>query len=122
MAAARLAPSAPGAPDPLVERVFARIEATFHERVTAADVARALGYTPGHLTTVVRERTGRPLLEWITERRMTEVRRLLRETDLPLDVVAARTGLRDATYLVRRFRQRYDTTPQRWRRDQRMWP
>ena len=35
---------------------------------------RALGYTPGHLTTVVRGRTGRPLLEWITERRMTEVR------------------------------------------------
>ncbi len=104
-----------------MDRVFARIEATFHEPVSAADVARALGYTPGHLTTVIRQRTGRPLLEWITERRLTEVRRLLRETDLPLDVVAARTGLRDAGYLVRRFRQRYGTTPQRWRRDRRTW-
>ncbi|WP_233345883.1 helix-turn-helix domain-containing protein [Saccharomonospora iraqiensis] len=121
VAAARLAPSAPVTPDPLVERVFARIEATFPEPVSAADVAHALGYTPGHLTTVVRQRTGRPLLEWITERRLTEVRRLLRETDLPLDVVAARTGLRDAGYLVRRFRQRYGTTPQRWRRDRRTW-
>jgi len=27
-----------------------------------------------------------------------------RETDLSLDTVAARTGLRDASYLVRRFR------------------
>lgn len=68
---------------------------------------------------MVRERTGRPLLEWITERRMTEVRRMLRETDLPLDVVASRTGLRDATYLVRRFRDRYATTPGRWRQNQR---
>lgn len=122
VAAARLAPAVPGATDPLVERVFDEIEATFREPVSARDVARALGYTPGHLTTVVRERTGRPLLEWITERRMTEVRRMLRETDLPLGVVAARTGLRDATYLVRRFRDRYGITPQRWRRSQRAWP
>ncbi|WP_433533142.1 AraC family transcriptional regulator [Micromonospora sp. CA-263727] len=121
VAAARLAPGAPATLDPLVERVFAEIETTFREPVSAADVARTLGYTPGHLTTVLRRRTGRPLLEWITERRMTEVRRMLRETDLPLDAVAARTGLRDATYLVRRFRDRYGTTPQRWRRAQRTW-
>ncbi len=122
VAAARLAPGAMGAPDPLVERVFAEIEATFREPVSAADVARALGYTPGHLTTVLRRRTGRPLLEWITERRMTEVRRMLRETDLPLDTVATRTGLRDATYLIRRFRNRYGTTPQQWRRTQHARP
>ncbi|MER7456706.1 AraC family transcriptional regulator [Micromonospora sp. NPDC126480] len=121
VAAARLAPTAPATPDPLVERAFAEIEATFREPVSAADVARTLGYTPGHLTTVLRRRTGRTLLEWITERRMIEVRRLLRETDLPLDAVAARTGLRDATYLVRRFRERYGITPQRWRRTQRAW-
>ncbi|WP_084037214.1 helix-turn-helix transcriptional regulator [Haloechinothrix halophila] len=119
VATARLAPAVRSAPDPLVERVFDQIETTFREPVSATDVARALGYTPGHLTTVVRERTGRPLLEWITERRMTEVRRMLRETDLPLDVIATRTGLRDATYLVRRFRDRYGITPRRWRRSQR---
>lgn len=120
VAAARLAPSAPLPPDPLVTRVFDEIEATFREPVSASDVARALGYTPGHLTTVVRERTGRTLLDWITERRMTEVRRMLRDTDLPLGVVAARTGLRDATYLVRRFKDRYGTTPDRWRRGERV--
>ncbi|MCP2252233.1 AraC-type DNA-binding protein [Prauserella aidingensis] len=116
--AARLAPPQPDTRDALVERVFDRIEQTFREPVSAADVASALGYTPGHLTTLMRERTGRPLLEWITERRLTEVRRMLRETDLPLGVVAARTGLRDASYLVRRFRQRYGITPQRWRESQ----
>ncbi|MBB3661160.1 AraC-like DNA-binding protein [Prauserella sediminis] len=116
--AARLAPRQPDTRDALVERVFDRIEETFREPISTADVAAALGYTPGHLTTLVRERTGRPLLEWITERRLTEVRRLLRETDLPLGVVAARTGLRDASYLVRRFRGHYGVTPQRWREAQ----
>jgi AraC-like DNA-binding protein len=121
--AARLAPLPPaGGPDPLVKQVFDEIEASFREPGSVADLARALGYTPGYLTTAVRERTGRPLLEWITERRMIEVRRMLRETDLPLGVVAARTGLRDSTYLVRRFRSRYGITPQRWRRSQRTSP
>ena len=120
IAAARLAPSDPAPPDPLVTRVFDEIETTFRAPVSATDVARALGYTPGYLTTVIRERTGRTLLEWITERRMTEVRRMLRDTDLPLGVVAARTGLRDATYLVRRFKDRYGTTPDRWRRGERL--
>jgi AraC-like DNA-binding protein len=122
VAAARLAPAVPGPPDPLIQRVFDEIETTFRDPVSAREVAGALGYTPGHLTTVVRERTGRPLLEWITERRMTEVRRMLRETDLPLGVVAARTGLRNATSLVRRYRNRYGITPQRWRNSQRALP
>lgn len=117
VASARLAPSAPPALDALTARVFDQIEATFQQPVSAGDVATALGYTPGHLTTALRQRTGRTLLDWITERRMTEVRRLLRETDLPLGAIAARTGLRDATYLVRRFKNRYGITPQRWRRD-----
>jgi AraC-like DNA-binding protein len=123
VAAARLAPQASArAPDPLVERLFTEIEERFRQPVSAGDVARRLGYTPGHLTTVVRERTGRPVLEWITERRMTEVRRLLRDTDLPLAVIAEQTGLRDASYLVRRFRDRHGTTPMQWRRGERSGP
>ena len=35
--------------------------------------------SPGHLTTVVRRKTGRTVLEWIAERRMAEARRLLVE-------------------------------------------
>lgn len=117
VASARLAPSAPIAPDPLVSRVFDEIERTYATKVSAGDLARTLGYTPGHLTTVIRQRTGRTLLDWLTERRLTEARRLLRETDLPLSVISTRTGLTDPGYLVRRFKSRYGTTPDRWRRE-----
>ncbi|WP_246088242.1 helix-turn-helix transcriptional regulator [Nocardioides albertanoniae] len=117
VASARLAPSTPIAPDPLVGRVFDEIERTYATKVSAGDLARTLGYTPGHLTTVIRQRTGRTLLDWLTERRLTEARRLLRETDLPLSVISVRAGLSDPGYLVRRFKARYGTTPDRWRRD-----
>ncbi|GAB2475172.1 helix-turn-helix domain-containing protein [Xylanimonas ulmi] len=105
--------------DPLVRRVLAVVEARFAEPVSTASVARELGYTGGHLTTVMRERTGRTVLDWLTERRMAEARRLLAETDLPLAAIAARTGFRDAAYLARRFGAWHGTTPQRWRRDAR---
>lgn len=120
VAAARLTPGPPStAPDPLLVRVFDQVEAMFQDPVSAGDVARELGYTPGHLTTVVRERSGRTVGEWLTERRLTEARRLLLETDLPLGAVAARTGLTDGAYLGRRFRRRYGTSPDRWRRERR---
>lgn len=109
--------SSAGATDPLVSRVFAVVEARFREPVSPRDVAHDLGYTTGHLSTLVRERTGRTLQEWLTERRMTEARRLLAETDLPLAAVAQRTGHRDAGYLARRFRERFGVTPVRWRRE-----
>ncbi|WP_425955432.1 AraC family transcriptional regulator [Xylanimonas sp. McL0601] len=101
--------------DPLVQRVLAVVEARFAEPVSTASVARELGYTAGHLTTVMRERTGRTVLDWLTERRMSEARRLLAETDLPLAAIAARTGFRDAAYLTRRFRTWHGMTPLRWR-------
>jgi AraC-like DNA-binding protein/mannose-6-phosphate isomerase-like protein (cupin superfamily) len=104
------------AADPLVARVLALVDARYGTPVGTADLARELGYPAGHLTTVVRRRTGRTVLDWLTERRMTEARRLLLGTDLPLSAVAARVGYRDAAYLVRRFRLAHGVPPERWRR------
>lgn len=118
VAASRLAesPSRPTRLDPLVAQVFEVIEERFREQISTRDVAVALGYTAGHLTTMIRERTGRTVLDWITERRMGEVRRLLAETDLSVRSIASRTGHRDGEYLTRRFRDRYAVTPSQWRR------
>ncbi|MBO9554964.1 AraC family transcriptional regulator [Cellulomonas sp.] len=113
------APAGGWARDPIVAAVLDVVESRFREPVSTRDVAGALGYTTGHLTTVVRERSGRTVLEWLTERRMIEARRLLVETDLPVAVVAERTGYRDSTYLVRRFREQHGVTPLQWRRQAR---
>lgn len=101
--------------DPLLASVFALIEERFTGPLSLRDVAAALGLTPGHLTTVVGERTGRTVGRWITERRMREARRLLVDTDLAVGAVAARVGYRDPGYFVRRFRAAHGTSPAAWR-------
>ncbi|WP_219420414.1 AraC family transcriptional regulator, partial [Pseudonocardia nigra] len=120
VAVSRLAAGAPGdlalRDEPLLAAVFDVIEERFHEPISLKDVAAAVGLTPGHLTTVVGRRTGRTVQQWITERRMSEARRLLAETDLTVAALAARLGYRDAGWLIKKFRDAHRVTPLAWRR------
>lgn len=101
--------------EPLLADVFAVIERSHGEPVSLRDVASAVGMTPGHLTTVVRRRTGRTVQEWIIERRMAESRRLLADTDLPVQEVAQRVGITDPGYFSRLFRRTHGVSPRAWR-------
>lgn len=102
--------------EPLLADVFGFIEQHYHEPISLKDVASAVNLSPGHLTTIVSTRTGRPVQKWITERRMAAARRLLTETDLAVEEVGRTVGYRDAGYFARAFRRVHDTTPLGWRR------
>ena len=102
--------------EPLLAEVFGFIEERYGEPISLKDVARAVGLSAGHLTTVVGRKTGRTVLEWITERRMAEARRLLVGTDLPVEEVGRRVGYGDSGYFVRTFRRAHGATPLGWRR------
>ncbi|RAG87340.1 AraC family transcriptional regulator [Streptacidiphilus pinicola] len=101
--------------EPLLAEVFDVIERRYTRPLSLRDVADSIGLTPGHLTTVVRQRTGRTVVDWITERRMAEARRLLSGTDLPVAEIARRVGLPDAGYFARVFRAGHGTSPRAWR-------
>jgi AraC family transcriptional regulator, transcriptional activator of pobA len=102
--------------EPLLAEVFGFIEDRYRERISLKDVARAVSLSRGHLTTVVRRKTGRTVQEWIAERRMVEARRLLVQTDLAVEEVGRRAGYVDAGYFVRSFRHAHSMTPLGWRR------
>ncbi|WP_205876481.1 helix-turn-helix transcriptional regulator [Mycobacterium camsae] len=101
--------------EPLLADVFAVIDRRHGESLSLRDVAIEVGMTPGHLTTVVRRRTGRTVQEWIIERRMAEARDLLAETDLPIGEVARRVGILDAGYFSRLFSRAHGGSPRQWR-------
>lgn len=101
--------------EPLLADVFAVIERRHSEALSLRDVAQEVSMTPGHLTTVVRRRTGRTVQEWITERRMAEARRLLADTELPISDVARRVGMPDPGYFSRMFRRMHGASPRNWR-------
>jgi AraC family transcriptional activator of pobA len=102
--------------EPLLAGVFGFIEERYGEPISLKDVAGAVGFSAGYLTTVVGRKTGRTVLEWITERRMAEARKLLVETDLSVGEVGRRVGYGDAGYFARTFRRAHGATPLGWRR------
>ena len=104
--------------EPLLAEVFAVIDRCHGERLSLRDVAGEVGMTPGHLTTIVRRRTGRTVQEWIIERRMVEARELLAETDLSIGEVARRVGIPDPGYFGRLFSRAHGGPPRQWRAGQ----
>jgi AraC-like DNA-binding protein len=101
--------------EPLLGAVFDVIERRYPEPVSLADVAAELALTPGHLTTVVRRRTGRTVQQWLTQRRMQQARLLLAETGLTVAAISRRVGYPDVSYFIKRFRAEHRVTPARWR-------
>ncbi len=101
--------------EPLLAEVFEVIDRRHRKPCSLRDVAGELGVTPGHLTTVVRRRTGRTVGEWIIERRMATARKLLGETDLPVAEIARRVGVADPAYFSRLFSRTHGVSPRTWR-------
>jgi AraC-like DNA-binding protein len=101
---------------PLLAEVFQFIDARYTRPISLRDVAKAVRRSPAHLTTVVREATGRSVVQWIHERRMAEARRLLLETELEVGEIGERVGLPEPSYFVRRFRATHRVTPLGFRR------
>jgi AraC family transcriptional regulator, transcriptional activator of pobA len=101
--------------EPLLAAVFEVIERRYHEPISLADVAAELALTAGHLTTVVRRKTGRTVQQWIAQRRMQQARLLLAETGLTVAAISRRVGYPDVSYFIKRFRADHQVTPAQWR-------
>jgi YesN/AraC family two-component response regulator len=103
-----------------LSRVFAFIEANYHQSISLGDIAKAVGYSPAYLTNLSQELTGHTIKRWVIERRMFQARWLLRETDQPVRQIAAVIGYPDVGYFTRQFRQLHGDPPQSWRNSVRL--
>lgn len=90
--------------------------------LTLAAVARAVGRSPAHVTTVLTRATGRSALQWIISGRMAEARRLLLHSDERVETVAERIGYADPTHFIRIFRRAHGVTPSAFRAGLRALP
>ncbi|MCS6959846.1 MAG: helix-turn-helix domain-containing protein [Pseudanabaenaceae cyanobacterium SKYGB_i_bin29] len=102
---------------PSLTKVFSFIEANYREGIALKDVAKAVGYSPAYLTSMVQQATGKTVNQWITEYRMAEARLLLLKTNQSIQQIAMSVGYKSVEHFIRQFRQNHNQTPQVWRKE-----
>lgn len=86
------------------------------EPLDVAAMAAHAGVSPRTFARRFREETGTTPLRWLLGRRVLEARRLLEQSDLPVEAVAWRAGFGNAASLREHFRRATATTPSAYRR------
>ena len=83
-------------------------------RARLGDLARRLGYSPSHLSTLIRRTTGRSFVALRRRLRFERACALLREGSSVKEAALA-AGFDDPAYFSRLFRRRVGVPPSRWR-------
>lgn len=98
-----------------LERGRAYIEAHYRDPITLDDIARAALLSPYHFLRLFREAFGRTPGQYLTERRIEEARRLLRQTDLPIGVICGDVGFESHGSFTTLFHRRVGLPPTLYR-------
>ena len=86
------------------------------EPLTVEAMAAHAGYAPRTFARRFRQETGTTPLQWLLAQRVLHARRLLEQTDLPVEHVADHAGFGSAVNLREHFRRHVATTPTAYRR------
>ena len=83
------------------------------------DLARRLGCTRKYLTGAFREVFNSTVYEWLRERRMQEARRMLVETNIPVQDVSEYLGFSSGSNFTTAFRTKFGMPPREFRKSSR---
>jgi LacI family transcriptional regulator len=105
--------------DALVVAAVRHIRDHACEGIKVTDVARGLETTRRVLENRFTKRVGHTPHEEIARVQFRRVEQLLRETELSLAAIAARTGFKHTEYMTVAFTKRHGMPPSRWRQERR---
>ncbi|WP_425578095.1 GlxA family transcriptional regulator [Streptomyces albiaxialis] len=97
---------------PVLDWALARL----HEPLAIGDLAARAGMSTRSFGRHFAGETGTTPLKWLNRQRLARARELLESTELPVESVAARSGLGTADGLRQHFRRELGTTPAAYRR------
>ncbi len=94
------------------------IDASFHEQLTLAHMARVACLSLHHFQRLFKELFRETPHQYLTRRRLEAARALLTETERPVTDVCMSVGFENASSFARAFRRRFGLAPEDFRRRQ----
>ncbi|MEE1043703.1 MAG: AraC family transcriptional regulator [Clostridia bacterium] len=83
------------------------------------ELAEILHYDFSGLSKEIKRHTGKNYTELVQEKRLTQARFLLKNTDMNVDDIAVKVGYSNISYFHRLFRSTYGISPKNFRREER---
>jgi transcriptional regulator GlxA family with amidase domain len=105
---------------PAIARVIAHVEDHLAGSLQVERLADIAKMSRGHFVRQFSAALGQAPSEWVLERRLERIERLLLATDMSVVAIAQATGFADANYLAKAFRRRRGMAPLEYRAAQRL--
>lgn len=102
-------------PNHRLARALHIIDVELATGLSVTTLADRVGLHPAALLRLFRARLGMPPVAYMQQRRLEHAQQLLRSTDMPVTEVAHAVGYGDLSAFSEAFRQKYGTSPRRWR-------
>ena len=99
-----------------VSRILNYLSDNFHETITLETLSKQIGLSTFRIAHLVKEVTGKTVLQHIHQLRVQEAQRLLEQGDMSCTDIAYETGFGDQSYFIKQFRKWMGITPARYRR------
>ena len=98
-------------------RLFEYVRINYAERITVDQAMKLVHMSQSLFMKIFKKVSGMTFVAHVTRVRINHALRLLRETDLTVAEIAARTGFPDQSYFDRRFKQAFGKSPRQYRTD-----
>lgn len=92
------------------------IRSDISQKYTLDELANLVMMAHRTFTRKFHKTTGMAFGEWLASERLNFAQDLLESTDLSIDQVVAKTGFSSVIIFRNKFKERYDVTPNQWRK------
>ena len=101
---------------PIVRKAVLLIESDLTRNLSLSAVSDVLNISPGYLSGLFHQETGKTLTEFVNEKRLEMGARLLRSGSQQIQTVAQYCGIPDVNYFTKLFKKHYGVTPREYRK------
>ena len=101
----------------VAETIKNYIDSNYHRDLSRSDLANIVYLHPDYAARVFKNEMHISLNNYIIRKRITAAKKLLTETQLPVNTVADKVGYGNYSYFSKLFRRETGLTPQEWRRE-----
>lgn len=98
-----------------INEIISYINENYNKNINIQELFRNYSYSYTHLRRVFKKQTGYSPLKYLNEKRLSESKKLLRDTNLPINVISEKIGFTGSSFFTSFFHKETGMTPKEYR-------